>query len=192
MLSIAGRNAIVHRIVSFDVNRIRCPQGRHRKLSTAYLLDRIFFVCRTGCQWSQLPVENSSYKTVYHYFSKLSKAKVVRRRILRNGSGKTDDKHNRSSQIRLLSRTCTVRKSWGKNPTDRGRKATKVLSLDGQAGYSALLRLPQGEQERLPHSSAFAQHGRAKKQTVFDTTGNCWPTKAMIVKTAEAFALPSD
>ena len=43
-----------------------CPQCRPQKLSATYISDRIV-VSRTGCQWSSLPVENSSYKTV-HYF----------------------------------------------------------------------------------------------------------------------------
>jgi putative transposase len=133
MLSVAGRNAIVHRIVSIDANRIRCPQGRRPKLSTAYLLDRIFFVCRTGCQWSHLPVENSSYKTVYHYFSKWSKARVfedafyamVRARPTKNTTLIAD-----TSFVKNVHGTQVL----GRNPTDRGRKATKVSLLTDKQG----------------------------------------------------------
>ena len=39
-------------------------------LSLEYLLDRIVYALRTGCQWSALPVQHGSYKTVHHYFHK--------------------------------------------------------------------------------------------------------------------------
>ena len=76
MLCTKAKNAIMHRIINFNTTSFRSPQGRHQKLTTAYLLDRIFFVLKSGCQWSMLPVPGSSYKTVYHYFNKWSKASI--------------------------------------------------------------------------------------------------------------------
>ena len=69
MQSVSTRNAIAHAVHSYETQRIRTPQGRRRKLSVAYILERIFYVCNTECQWSQLEVPESSYKTVYHYFN---------------------------------------------------------------------------------------------------------------------------
>ena len=69
MQSASTRNAIAHAVHSYETQRIRTPQGRRRKLSVAYILERIFYVCNTECQWSQLEVPESSYKTVYHYFN---------------------------------------------------------------------------------------------------------------------------
>lgn len=43
-----------------------------RAFCVEYLLDRIEFVLRTGIQWSNLPVEGGSWKTVYHHFAKWS------------------------------------------------------------------------------------------------------------------------
>jgi hypothetical protein len=54
------RNAIVHAVGAYETQRERYPKGRRRKLSLANILDRFFYVCRTGCQWSQLHVQNSS------------------------------------------------------------------------------------------------------------------------------------
>ena len=39
------------------------------------ILDRIIYLCRTGCQWSKLPVAGAFYKTVYYYFAMWSKAR---------------------------------------------------------------------------------------------------------------------
>ena len=42
------RNLITHIVHEFESRKKRSPQGRHRKLSTSYILDRIFYVCKTG------------------------------------------------------------------------------------------------------------------------------------------------
>ena len=67
----------MHAICAFEAKRSNWPNlGRKRKPTTADILDRIVFVCRTGCQWSHLPVNGASYKTVYNYFAMWSKAKI--------------------------------------------------------------------------------------------------------------------
>jgi putative transposase len=43
-------------------------RGRPRKHAWRELLDAVFYVVRTGCQWRQLPREFPPWKTVYHYF----------------------------------------------------------------------------------------------------------------------------
>ena len=42
--------------------RMRVLVGRPRVLSLEYLLDRIVYALRTGCQWSALPVQHGSHK----------------------------------------------------------------------------------------------------------------------------------
>jgi putative transposase len=44
------------------------PRGRPRKHSVRVLLDAIFYVVRTGCQWRLLPREFPPWRTVYHWF----------------------------------------------------------------------------------------------------------------------------
>ena len=76
-MQIQLKNELMHAICAFEAKRSNWPNlGRKRKLTTADILDRIVFVCRTGCQWSQLPVNGASYKTVYHYFAMWSKARI--------------------------------------------------------------------------------------------------------------------
>ena len=75
-LNTTARNTIIHKIIQFENNRNMKHRGRPIKNSFATILERIFYVCRTGCQWSQLHVYNSSYQTVYHHFNRWSKAIV--------------------------------------------------------------------------------------------------------------------
>ncbi len=127
------RNAIVHAVGAYETHRERYPQGRRRKLSIAYILDRIFYVCRTGCQWSQLHVHNSSYKTVFHHFNLWSKARIfenvfyetVKERTPIGGAVAVDTSFVKN----VFGKDVT-----GRNPTDRGRKATKVSLLTDRRG----------------------------------------------------------
>jgi putative transposase len=42
--------------------------GRPRKYTLRAILDAIFYVIRTGCQWRALPHDLPQWKTVHHYF----------------------------------------------------------------------------------------------------------------------------
>jgi putative transposase len=44
------------------------PRGRPRLRPLREILDGIFYVIRTGCQWRLLPYEFPPWQTVYHYF----------------------------------------------------------------------------------------------------------------------------
>ena len=44
--------------------------GRPRVHSTREILDAIFYVLRSGCQWRMLPHDFPRWPTVYHYFRK--------------------------------------------------------------------------------------------------------------------------
>ena len=133
MQSAATRNAIARAVHAHEARRERNPQGRRRKLSIAYILDRIFYVCRTGCQWSQLHVQDSSYKTVFHHFNLWSKARIfenvfyetVKARSPIGGAVAVDTSFVKN----VFGRDVT-----GRNPTDRGRKATKVSLLTDRRG----------------------------------------------------------
>ena len=46
----------------------RVRGGRPRKHGWRALLDGMFYLVRTGCQWRALPREYPPWKTVYHYF----------------------------------------------------------------------------------------------------------------------------
>ena len=44
------------------------PGGRPRKINIRAVLNAIFYLLRTGCQWRLLPREFPGWSTVYHYF----------------------------------------------------------------------------------------------------------------------------
>jgi putative transposase len=50
--------------------KLGCPwaPGRPREVCFRDILNAIFYLMRTGCQWRMLPREYPNWKTVYHYF----------------------------------------------------------------------------------------------------------------------------
>jgi putative transposase len=53
--------------------------GRPCKYSKRELLDAIFYVLRTGCQWRYLPHDFPLWKTVYSQFLRWRKGGIIRR-----------------------------------------------------------------------------------------------------------------
>jgi len=43
-------------------------KGRPRRHSFRELLNAIFYLVKTGCQWRNLPKDFAPWRTVYHYF----------------------------------------------------------------------------------------------------------------------------
>jgi len=127
------RNLIIHAVHDYESRRGLAPQGRHRKLSLAYILDRIFYVCRTGCQWSQLDVLGSSYKTVYHYFNLWSKAQLFESVFYAAVNARTPQAGAVVADTSFV-KNVHGKDVTGRNPTDRGRKATKVSLLTDSHG----------------------------------------------------------
>jgi putative transposase len=52
------------------------PGGRPRKINIRAVLNAIFYLRRTGCQWRLLPREFPGWSTVYHYFQAWKNAGV--------------------------------------------------------------------------------------------------------------------
>lgn len=47
-----------------------CKTGRPREHSYRELLNAIFYLTKTACQWRNLPADFAPWRTVYHYFRK--------------------------------------------------------------------------------------------------------------------------
>ena len=129
--------------------------GRPQLISIDYVINRIVYVLRTGCQWSNLPMKVGSWKTVYHYFAKWSKAHVFERCY--TDLLKFYAKRGLSKEI--IADTSFVKNIWGrdcvgKSPVDRGRKATKVSALVDNRGTPLQLLFHPGnknDSRSLPH-----------------------------------------
>ena len=128
MLPVRARNELARLAIAIDVPNT-C--GRPRKLTTIDAIDRIFHVCRTGCQWAELPCPpRVSYKTVYHRFNMLSRQRIFE-----------DAFYNLSTAYRIANpmlplvadtsyiKNVCGRDVIGRNHTDRGRLATKASLL---------------------------------------------------------------
>ena len=127
------RNLMVHAVHDYESHKRRSRQGRHRKLTIAYILNRIFYVCKTGCQWSQLEVPGSSFKTIYHHFNIWSKAHVFENAFYQAVNSRA------SLGSSLVVDTSYVKNVFGRdvtgrNPTDRGRQATKTSLMTDSFG----------------------------------------------------------
>jgi putative transposase len=46
----------------------RCHRGRPREVDLRMIVNAIFYIAATGCQWRALPTDFSPYTTVQHYF----------------------------------------------------------------------------------------------------------------------------
>src|SRR6187399_2755642 len=71
------------------------PGGRPRTTNIRAVLNAIFYLLRTGCQWRLLPREFPAWSTVYHYFRTWKNAGVwtrLQRTIyeqIREGAGRS-------------------------------------------------------------------------------------------------------
>lgn len=57
--------------------------GKSRKYSQRLLVDAVFYVIKTGCQWRFLPKEYPSWKTVYSFY-KRAKDKGLWEKIMKD------------------------------------------------------------------------------------------------------------
>lgn len=164
LLTTDARNEILRRVLTVDVISHR---GRPRSLSTIETLERILYVCRTGCQWSQLPLPGCvSYKTVHRRFMEWS-----RKRVFEDSFKNLSATYVQRQQMHLVVDSTFVKNVYGKevigrNHTDRGRKATKISLLTDVAGTplvatyqfpnkhdsTTLKHLLDAAQNVLPHS----------------------------------------
>ena len=140
------KTLITHILINTIRSLRQSLAGRHRTLQTEYVIDRIAYVLRTGCQWSNLPVEGGSWKTVYHWFSVWSKKHIFQQVFHKVLSIYL---RHRGCPKHMLVDTSFVKNVFGrdclgKSPVDRGRKATKVSALTDDVGTPLYLLFHPG------------------------------------------------
>jgi putative transposase len=72
-------------------------EAEKKEIPIVLILNAIFYVLKTGCQWRMLPRDFPKWKTVYHYFSFWNKKGIIEkvhnhlRGSLREAAGKDKD-----------------------------------------------------------------------------------------------------
>ena len=115
-------------------------RGRPRILSDVETLDAIFYLCRTGCQWSALQqthwCSRCAWKTIYHRFGVWARLRIFDH-VFHDLAKKT----LAASSDTLVTDTSFIKnihgrrdQVLGRNRTDRGRMATKLSLLCNSEG----------------------------------------------------------
>ena len=169
------RNAVVRAVHKTTSSSLR---GRPRKLSIAETLQKIFYVCKTGCQWRAIEgMDGVSCKTVYHWFRKWSKARVFEHAFynLVNAYGNVTFNP-------LVCDTSFVKNVFGhdvvgRNPTDRGRNATKVSLLTDSRGVPLAMTFHKANKSDFQSLGHLLQEGQRKIGRPFQMHGELYADK---------------
>ena len=162
-LSSLAKTILLNHISRFHSSSIPTfrPVGRPRILSFSYILDRILFLLSSGSQWSNLPVSNGSWKTIYHYFSLWSKHNLFNHayddllRVYRKIKPKSNILIVDTSFVKnVFGHDCT-----GPSPFDRGRNSTKVSTITDHNG--------------IPLVFTFHRGNRNDSRTLFHSLSKC-------------------
>jgi len=143
MTVISAKNELARCVYQLDV-RVG-SRGRPRVLSTTEAIDKVLFVCRTGCQWSALQgIDGVCYKTVYHRFNLWSKHRLFEHVFYQLVS------EYRATRLNpLAADTTSVKNVYGhnvkgRNYADRGRMSTKVSVLCDSSAVPIALAFHEG------------------------------------------------
>jgi transposase len=143
MTLISAKNELARCVYNLDRRTGR--RGRPRVLSTTEAINKIVYVCRTGCQWSALEgVDGVSYKTVYHRFNSWSKHRIFEHVFYRLVA------EYRATRLNPLAvDTNSVKNVYGhnvkgRNYADRGRMSTKVSILSDSNAVPLALAFHEG------------------------------------------------
>ena len=112
----------------------RKPGGGRKPLPKRRVLEGIFYVLRTGCQWKAVPKEYGAASSIHQYFQEWAAAGFFER-IWSKGLEKYDELEGIGWEWQSLD-GCIVKaplalESVGKNPTDRGKNGDKTQCTDG-------------------------------------------------------------
>lgn len=137
---------MVNVVREYEQSRRVSPGGVTRRLSLAYVVDRISHVLVTGSQWRNLEVNGGSWKTIHHYFVRWSKANLFKQafecalKVYVRTRGLSEHVVADTSFIKNVYGTNCV----GPSPFDRGRKATKVSVITDAYGVPLIFTFHPG------------------------------------------------
>lgn len=115
----------------------RSPRGGRPRANLRQVMDGIFYVLRTGCQWKALPREFGSGSTAHRYFQEWTARGVFGqawRRMLKRYDQRRGIGWNWQSVDGSMTKAPLGGKKTGKNPTDRGKLGVKRSILSDRRG----------------------------------------------------------
>src|ERR1022692_2596423 len=110
--------------------------GRRRKYSYRELLNAIFYLLRTGCQWRNLPQDLPPWQSVYGYFRRWTKAGLLERihANLRDHIRLVDYRKRQPSASIIDSQSVKASES---SASIIDSQSVKASESSGQRGYDA-------------------------------------------------------
>jgi putative transposase len=100
------------------------PGGRPRSLDMRQVVNAIFYLLKTGCQWRMLPHDYPNWKSVYHYFRQWRDAGTWRRihDTLRAAVRRRAGRHKHATAGCLDSQSVKTSANRGVRGYDSGKK----------------------------------------------------------------------
>lgn len=148
------------------------PTGRPREHAYRELLDAMFYLNRTGCQWRNLPTDFAPWRTVYHYF-RLWKRSGLWAEIhthLREFVRQLEGRHRHASAAILDSQSvksteCSDTRGYDAGKKVNGRK--RHVLVDTLGLILLVLVLPANIQDRAAARQLLERfYGASRRRTV--------------------------
>ena len=158
--------------------------GGSKPLEFRAVLNGIFYLLKTGCQWEFLPPRYGSKSAVHDHFQRWASAGVFAEMFrlgaddyqqLQGGGGTWQAMAGSLVQAPVRQPLCLAEEGLGRNPTDRGRSGSKIHLLVDQAGmpFGVALAGANVHDSRLVTPTAEGRIATAPKPTEEDPQHLC-------------------